>query len=45
MRDFETLIRNFEVEKWNFELKLRNSKSKLLKYFQISLKTFFKSFV
>ena len=37
---FETLIRNFAVEKWKLELKLRNSKLKLQKNFQIFLETF-----
>ena len=33
--NFETLIGKFKVEKRNFELKVRNSKLKLQKIFQI----------
>ena len=39
--NFETLIRYLEVEKWNFELKLRNSKLKLQKNFKSSLRPIF----
>ena len=36
----ETSIGNFEVEKWYFEFKLRNSKLKVQKNFQIFLETY-----
>ena len=42
--NFKTLFGNFEVEKWNFELKLRNSKSKLQKHFLTFLETFTSGF-
>ena len=42
--NFETLTGNLEVEKWNFELKFRNSKLKLQTNFQIFLETFILEF-
>ena len=40
--DFETLIRNFEVEKWNFELKLPKNFSNLPWDFILKFGLFFK---